>query len=148
MAFIDDFAAAIAYAEGFYVSGSRPARDNNPGDLTVDTTGKAVATDGPFMVYATIADGWDALKRQIELMLSGASAYYDPSMTISEIAAKYTATDPEAWAANVASQLGTTVDSTLSALEALYESLPAGSPALVAIVVFGAVWLFRKAFLR
>lgn len=146
MAFIDDFAAAIAYAEGFYVSGSRAARNNNPGDLTVDTTGQAVGTDGPFMVYATLADGWEALKQQISLMLSGASAYYDPSMTLREIAAKYTATDPEAWAANVASRLGTTVDSTLSYLETLYQTLPLNSTAVVGAVLLVGFLILRKVF--
>src|SRR5215471_15765462 len=43
---------AIARAEGFYVSGSIPQRQNNPGDLTAG---------GTIMTFATAADGWNAL---------------------------------------------------------------------------------------
>src|SRR5262245_45290140 len=64
---------AIATAEGFFVQGSRPNRNNNPGNLKEDLTGKSTGTDGPFVVYATTADGWEALDRQVQLMLNGGS---------------------------------------------------------------------------
>lgn len=109
-------AAAIAFAEGFYVSGSRPQRNNNPGDLERDLTGKAVARDGPYVIYATAQDGWDALKHQVGLMFEG-SHVYKPSMTIAQIATHYTATQPNSWAFNVAQRLGVTVTTQLDQIQ-------------------------------
>lgn len=109
-------AEAIARAEGFYVAGSRPLRNNNPGNLTVDLEGggRATGRDGSLMVYPTPAEGWADLYLQIELMFSGGSRYYFPSMTIEEMARKYTATQQEAWAQNVASALGVSVNTKIS----------------------------------
>jgi hypothetical protein len=59
--------------------------------------------------------GWNALKHQVRLMFQG-SQIYKPSMTIDEIAAHYTATQPEIWAANVSKQLLIPRDTTLSSL--------------------------------
>lgn len=112
-------ARAIAKAEGFYQFGSVPQRLNNPGDLTVDTTGTATGKGGPgnaYVVYRTIQDGWEALYKQVDAMFSGASRYYKPDMTIGEMAARYTATDRDAWAANVAAELGVSVNTKLNQL--------------------------------
>ncbi len=110
---IRKIAEAIAFAEGFYVPGSIPQRFNNPGDLTLDTTGKAVGQYGMYMVYGTPDDGWGALYKEVRLMFGG-SRIYDPGMTISEVAAHYTATEKTAWAANVAAHLGVSVTTKLS----------------------------------
>ena len=83
---VQKIAHAIAMAEGFFVSGSRSKRNNNPGDITADITGTATGSDGMFMVYGSASDGWNALYKQVQEMLDGTSSYYDPSMTISEIA--------------------------------------------------------------
>lgn len=103
-------AQAIAFAEGFYVSGSRPSRDHNPGDMTQDLIGKSTGTDGSFVVYATDADGWANLYAQVELWLNGGSAHANSNSTITQIAGFYTTTDQTAWAANVANQLGVSID--------------------------------------
>ena len=110
---ISQIADAIAFAEGFGVAGSRPRRNNNPGDLDRDLTGKAVGWDGPYAIYATEQDGRDALEKQVRLMFAG-SRIYRPSMTIAEIAARYTATDQAAWALSVATHLGVTVATRLA----------------------------------
>jgi hypothetical protein len=107
-------AQAIASAEGFYVAGSRPQRNNNPGDLTVDITGAGIGWDGPFVIYASAADGWAALDQQTEEMLSNTSGIYNNAMTISQVASKYTTTNQAGWAATVAGQLGVGVDTPLS----------------------------------
>lgn len=107
------FADAIAWAEGYYVPGSRPNRNNNPGDLTVDTIGKGTGKDGPYIIYGTAADGWAALRRQVELMFTGQSRYYKPNMTIAQVASRYTTTEQSAWASNVASRLGVSVQTRL-----------------------------------
>jgi hypothetical protein len=105
-------ADAIAFAEGFQVPASRPRRNNNPGDLERDLTGKAISRDGPYVVYATVQDGRAALERQVRLMFEG-SHIYRPSMTISEVANHYTETDRQRWALNVAAHLGVTVGTRL-----------------------------------
>ena len=109
---ISKIADAIAFAEGYFVSGSRPRRNNNPGDLELDTTGKGIARDGPYVVYATAEDGREAIEHQVRLMFAG-SHIYKPSMTISEVARHYTATDAKIWARNVASHLGVAVETRL-----------------------------------
>jgi hypothetical protein len=111
---VDRIATAIAAAEGFSIPGSRPGRNHNPGDLTVDTTGKGVGRDGIFIVYATDSDGWDALRQQVQLMLNNTSKVYNNGMTIADVAARYTTTDQAAWAAIVARELGVTQDTTLA----------------------------------
>jgi hypothetical protein len=94
-------AEAIARAEGFYVAGSLPQRQNNPG---------AIKSGGVFVtLYPDAAAGWAALYNQVDLMLTGRSAYYNPSMTFSQIAQIYTGGDsPETWAFIVSNTLGLT----------------------------------------
>ena len=113
---IDAFANAIAFAEGYYVTGSRASRNNNPGNLTVDLTGKAISKDGTFVVYATILDGWEALKKQAAMIIDNTSQIYNSGMTLMEIAQRYTTTEQTAWATNVASRLGIPVDVPISSL--------------------------------
>lgn len=137
MDIVTSLAEAIAYAEGFFVSGSRPARNHNPGDLTVDTTGKGIGTDGPFIVYASNADGWEALKRQVTLMLTNASQIYNNQMTIREVAQLYTTTDQLAWATAVASRLGVSMDTKLS-------DLALTGIGFGVLVIFAVMWYLTK----
>lgn len=112
-------ARAIAFAEGFYVDGSRAQRNHNPGDLTADIGGNSIhpiAFDGPFAVYASDDDGFADLYQQITLWLTGQSHVAGPNDTISSLASKYTATDVEAWAKNVAASLGVPTNTQLSSL--------------------------------
>jgi hypothetical protein len=110
---VEKLANGIALAEGYFIPGSRPSRDNNPGDLTIDTIGRAIGKDGIYVVYATPQDGMDALRQQVRLMFGG-SHIYNPSMTIQEVAGHYTTTDVDAWAVNVATAAGVTTDTRLS----------------------------------
>jgi hypothetical protein len=111
-AVISKIADAIAFAEGYFMVGSRPRRNNNPGDLERDLTGKAVGKDGPYVVYASPEDGQEALERQVRLMFGG-SHVYAPNMSIAEVAKHYTATEQEVWARNVAGRLGVEVETRL-----------------------------------
>lgn len=95
-------ALAIATAEGFWKKDSLPRRLNNPGSLKDQY--------GNFRAFVTEEEGWRALYRQIELMLSGKSKWYRPDMTIAEVARYYTATEQSIWASNVAKTLGVSVD--------------------------------------
>jgi hypothetical protein len=110
---VKKIATAIARAEGFYVPGSVPARLHNPGDLTLDITGKGVGKNGMYVVYASDADGWEALEKQVRMMLDGSSRIYNPSMTIAQMAARYTSTEVDSWAMNVARSLGATTQTQL-----------------------------------
>ena len=118
-ALISKIADAIAFAEGYFVPGSRPRRNHNPGDLERDLTGKGIGWDGPYVIYATIQDGREALERQVRLMFAG-SRIYRPSMTIAEVARRYTSTDQAAWAKNVAGRLGVSVDTRLDEIADLF----------------------------
>jgi len=110
---VERIARAIATAEGFFVQGSRPQRNNNPGNLTATFGYQTMGTDGPFPIFATEAAGWAALKDQIRMMLDGSSAHYQPTMSILEIARTYTATEQDAWANNVANELGVSINTPL-----------------------------------
>lgn len=141
---IDKFADAIAFAEGFYVVNSRAWRNNNPGNLTVDTTGTGIGKDGMFIIYSTAEDGFDALKRQIAKMLDGTSAFYNASMSIEEIAKRYASTTPDEWinwANNVASRLGVTVETRLSDLLTWDKALTMAEVLLVGAVL---IYLISK----
>jgi hypothetical protein len=140
---IHAFAVAIAYAEGFYVNGSRAQRNHNPGDLTVDTVGLSIGTDGPFVVYANNDDGWLALHEQVRKIVTNTSSIYDSDMTITEVAQKYTTTEQTAWAMNVASKLGVSPDTRIGDLITMAETAAIGGSALIvaALVLF---FLWRK----
>lgn len=105
---------AIATAEGFYMEGSRPQRNNNPGDLTVDVSGKGVGMDGPYVIYATAEDGFSALYKQISKWLAGTSKYISASMTISQAAQIYSPSGWMEWSNNVANYLGVSTDTPLN----------------------------------
>jgi hypothetical protein len=134
------FSEGIALAEGFYVTGSRARRNNNPGNLTVDTIGKATGKDGMFAIYATAGDGWNALYKQVELILTDASNIYNSDMTLRQIGQKYTTTDQLAWSMNVANKLGIDIDTPVSTLL----TTAATNVGLLIVIVFGLLWYFKK----
>jgi hypothetical protein len=106
------FSQAIATAEGFFVNGSIPQKNNNPGDIMAH---------GHYVVYSSIEEGWQALYAQVYKMFYGGSMYYNPTMTISQVAFYYAngANDPTGaanWANNVADYMGVTPDTTLNEL--------------------------------
>jgi hypothetical protein len=116
---VELLAKGIATAEGFYVPGSRPARDHNPGDLTADLIGKSTGMDGAFVVYATDDDGWQNLYAQIELWLSGGSAHATGDSSIADISQFYTTpgdsgNDQTNWANTVAATAGVSTDTPIS----------------------------------
>jgi hypothetical protein len=143
---IDLFSEGIALAEGFYVTGSRAARNHNPGNITRDITNTAIGTDGMFMVYADDADGWDALHKQVSLILTDASTIYNSDMTLREIGQLYASTStPDEqlnWALNVASKLGIDIDTPVSQL--LTEAVTVGAIGLGTIVIFVVMLYLTK----
>jgi hypothetical protein len=65
---VTKLAEAIAHEEGFYVPGSLPNRDNNPGDLRHSPHSFHTA-DAPDAIgkIDTVVDGWADLERQLEI---------------------------------------------------------------------------------
>ena len=61
---------AIGRIEGYYVDGSRPSRNNNPGDLTYCAETEAFGAlhgDPRFAVFPDLETGWDALRRWLSV---------------------------------------------------------------------------------
>lgn len=114
-------AEAIATAEGYYAPGERgghtlPHWLNNPGSLKKPALGAEdlpTWKDTGLIVFPTEQMGWDALKHQVELMLTGNSGVYDPSDSILDVAKKYADGDLN-WGKNVARELGIPATATLS----------------------------------
>jgi hypothetical protein len=102
---IKRLASAIAFAEGFGIPGAIPTRANNPGDLVIPGwTGGQLGAE-KISVFESPAEGWNRLYRQLWLIQSGKSSVYTVNMTIAQMAARWTATEPNHWASNVVSYL-------------------------------------------
>jgi hypothetical protein len=104
MPLLSPLARAIAFAEGYNASPTNaPTRANNPGSLKV--SGYPVTGAEGISVFPTVADGWDALTHQLNLIASGTSAVYARSMTIAQMGVTWTDTAAMAWTANVVAYL-------------------------------------------
>jgi hypothetical protein len=115
---VDQFATAVARAEGFGVPHAIPTRYHNPGNIRSTRTGHRYAGQVGlnrcgYVIFKNDAYGWKALKDQLELMASGQSAHYDTDMTITKVAKRY-ATGWRTWSKNVAKQLGVDTTTTLA----------------------------------
>ncbi|HMD54306.1 MAG TPA: hypothetical protein VKJ65_07155 [Phycisphaerae bacterium] len=112
-------AKAISVAEGFGEAGAIPTLANNPGDITdvgqnlPGDTGQRLGAG--IIVFATATDGWNALYAQATRMLSGTDSLYPASDTLQAVGGVY-ANDPVGWPANVAAQLGVSINTTLGQL--------------------------------
>jgi hypothetical protein len=121
---LSQFAAAIAQAEGYNVAGSRPQRNNNPGDLT---NWPGVPTDaGGYSVFPDAQSGWNALEQDLNTIRTGQSQYISPDMSIAQMGAAWAGGDPN-WAGNVAAALRTTTNAIIGPL--LGPAVPIGGPA-------------------
>ena len=117
------FAQAISKAEGFGLPGAIPTLANNPGDLKIPGwTGESLGTGVSVFQSDTIDNpvapdgGWARLFHQLSLIMTGDSQVYSPDDTISEMADKWTTTNPEDWANNVANFLGVSTDTPIGEL--------------------------------
>ena len=110
---IEQLAMAIAKAEGFFKPNSLPAKAHNPGDLERGDLG--LGTIAGKTIFADDDSGWDYLRNQCLLMLTGKSRDYKPDMTFSTIGVIYATPDGGSdWARNVATALGLDVTNTLN----------------------------------
>lgn len=109
-------ALAIAKAEGFGIKGTIPTRCHNAGDLKGHGyIGQLGVCKGGHAIFRTDADGWSALNRQLEKIISGESTKYSVNMSLREMGKKY-AGNWRLWSKNVAHNLGVTPDTTLAEL--------------------------------
>jgi hypothetical protein len=98
--------AAIFHAEGFWVPGSLPRRNHNPGDLLNHA--------GANVPYSSIIAGAAAAVREVRLIVTNRSEVYRLSMTWQRVAQLWTGGDnAAAWCASVCDDLGVDPDSTL-----------------------------------
>ncbi len=96
-----DLAFAISHAEGFGVLNAIPTLAHNPGDIVLGDKGHGVMGSEKITVFENDATGWQALEHQLDLIRQRKSHVYTPSMTIREMAAKWTRTQANEWAQNV-----------------------------------------------
>lgn len=101
---ITAMAKAISYAEGYGIQNAIPTMANNPGDLKIPNWAGGTLGSG-ISVFGSDAEGWSRLYHQLNLIFNGQSKVYNEGMSISEMAKKWTATDPSAWANNVSVNL-------------------------------------------
>lgn len=105
---LKNFARAIASAEGYGIPGAIPTVANNPGDLKLG----GETTSGGISIFASAEEGWSKLYRQLALIVSGSSNYYNLDMSIAEMGRTYAGGDDN-WATNVAGYLGVSRDAKL-----------------------------------
>ncbi len=106
---IRSFAQAVASAEGWNVPNSIPRRANNPGNLK---NGRPWLDGTQITQYESADQGWNALYRQLRIIVTGQSRY-DLGMSIDQMGAIYEADPGNAWARNVASYLGVDINTPL-----------------------------------
>jgi hypothetical protein len=121
---IQNFAAAIAFAEGYWDAnedvnlGTIPVQANNPGDLVIPGWSGGSLGEG-ISIFSDLQAGWNALYAQLQAIVNGTSAHYSLSESIADMGATYSG-DPVNWPANVVYflnqnfGLGVTVDTPLS----------------------------------
>lgn len=93
--------AAIAIAEGYPLTHAIAWRARNPGNLELPDQGFGLLAKKT--IFESHLDGWTALERQTWRILTGEHSSYRPTMTLLEVAIRYTGHDHASeWAAIVA----------------------------------------------
>lgn len=114
-------AEAIAHEEGFYIDGTLPNRNHNPGDLRHSPHSFHTA-DAPDAIgqIDTVADGWADLERQLEI-------YASRGLTLGQAIYEWappTENDSAAYLAYVIKYLGPPANSDMLVTDAL--KIPTG----------------------
>jgi hypothetical protein len=103
-------AQLIAQYEGFYVPGSLPQRDNNPGDLRHSPHSEHSGDPDAIGQIDTPQDGWEDLERQLQL-------YADRGMTLGQAIGEFappTENNTNAYLQFVCKGLGCSADTPVS----------------------------------
>lgn len=111
-----DCCRAIAYAEGYNVAGSVPARLNNPGDLSdgMNVYGSEFHSGSNVTTFPNASVGWQWLYDKLHNIVVGNSSVYDASMSWYEIGQQWAQPNWQVWGDNVASRLGVDPNSSLA----------------------------------
>lgn len=113
---VQNFAKAVAKAEGFYKRGTIPYRCSNPGDLKTvrgwKYPGQIGVCKGGHVRFKNTTLGWAALTHKIEKIADGESRRFDVNMTLKEFGKAY-AGNWRVWSKNVAHNLGVDTDTQL-----------------------------------
>jgi len=116
-------AVAISEMEGYTMAGSRALRQNNPGNLR--QWGDTPRVDG-YCHFATPADGWAALRRQVAKNIGRGLTLYEffggKAKVYPGYAPSADANDPKHYAEFVAKRVGIAADVPLYKLHAVRES--------------------------
>jgi hypothetical protein len=104
---------AVAYAEGYNVAGSVPARLCNPGDLSdgFSQYGGESHSGSNVTHFPDQQTGWQWLYNKWQNIVNGSSTTYPASLTWTQVAQKY-AGNWQNWLNNVTSVLGVDPSST------------------------------------
>lgn len=91
---VDQFATAVAHAEGFGVRHAIPTRYHNPGDLKtrpelIKLPGQKMIGKGGHVIFKSDTAGWAALTDYILKMVDGRSRHFNADMTLVQIAKHY-----------------------------------------------------------
>jgi hypothetical protein len=112
------FSWAIAKAEGFFLKGSIPYRDHNPGDIKAlhgyTFPGQIGVDKHGHVIFRNDNKGWAALQNQVRKMCVE-SGHYSPQMSIQQIGRRY-AKDWKRWSFNVARNMNCDPRTTLAEL--------------------------------
>jgi len=115
---VDKLAGCIAKFEGFHITGSLAARNNNPGNMISSPFMEGIVNR--FAYFKTAEDGWKALKYQLQLIFNGESEYYKPTDTILQFVSTWANSSPkeeiENYAKYIADEFGVGVDTKLNQL--------------------------------
>jgi hypothetical protein len=114
---VDAFATAISHAEGFGVRGTIPSRYHNPGDLKTNRSsdpwpGQVRIGKAGHIVFKNDEAGKAALRECIIKMTDGRSNYFNPNMTLNQVARRY-AENWRPWVKTVSKELGVPATTTL-----------------------------------
>ena len=113
---VNKMAEAIKSFEG-WSPGSRSYRNNNPGNLKFAGQAGAVGEDEEgHAIFASYAEGWSALQRQIRAAFTGISHVYGLTDTLYSFFAKYAEGNSTEYAEYVAAQLGVSPDDNLASI--------------------------------
>lgn len=113
---IQEWAHAIAHAEGFGVPGAAPTTHNNPGDLGPGDTGYPGEFHGG-SVISKLPDeetGWAFLTKKLTRIVNGQSTTYNTGMTFADMGKVYAPPNWANWAKNVTDFLGVTPDTRIA----------------------------------
>jgi hypothetical protein len=109
---LKNFARGIASAEGYGIPGAIPTVAHNPGDLVLPGWAPTLGSAG-IAVFDSADQGWQRLYKQLSLIVRNQSNVYTLDMTIRQMSRRWTTTQQDPWAENVADYLGVSAETPL-----------------------------------